>query len=421
MKHLTVDFMTSLLKLIRTQYAESYDLKMYSDPKIYHGGKYYDLRKLWYVYFSFRNPKKLSSSGIPKLIRQAPIYDNINKQFKTKEGRLKALKKLRDNVQELLDNGYSPYKLESQDRYSIESSLDYALKIKKQKQVKKKTFDDYLSRVKSFKSYLNKFGMLQDPIESINQLIVNDFLEYEMKRTSSGNSNNTRTALSALFTELKRKGFVSINYFQNSERLKHNPEKNKAFTPNQVIEILNYSKKNYFYLWVYFAHIYYALFRPIESVRLTVSNLDLERKMFFSDTKTFEFYKQTPDILIKEYYSKLNFKNYSGKEYLITNEGFPKNWNAKERDRRGLLSKHFSKYIRKEFNLSQDYTVYSFRHAAIGQIFIKKIEEFKDESNVVEKSLSAVRDITGHQTNEAVKKYLREIGYFKIKDWSDLL
>lgn len=413
--------MASLLNTLRTQYGKKYDLKLYTDPKIYHGGSDYDTSKLWYVYYSFRHPDKKTKSGIPKLVRQPPIYDNLNAQYKSKKSRLKAFNQLRDSLQHLLDQGYSPYQLTNEDKYSIENSIDYGVILIKESNPAKSTIDDYNYRVGIFKKFLNERGLLHEDVKSINQTLVNDFLESEKSRTSAANANNSRAALSAIFTAIKKKGYVGINYFYNAAKFPSEPKIHKAFTPSQVSEILEYSYEDHRNLWIYFAMVYYGLFRPVTVIRLKVENVDIERRMLFSKTKTFEFYKQIPKVILEKYFNDIDLRDFNKSDWLITKNGVPSSWPSSETSRRDWFSKQFSNKIKPQFQLSNDYTIYSFRHTAIGQIFLKKIDQFKDDSNTVEKALSAVREITGHISNEAVKKYLRKIGYFQIKDWSDLL
>ncbi|WP_158611370.1 tyrosine-type recombinase/integrase [Mangrovimonas spongiae] len=84
-------------------YENAYDLslkKKFSTPKIYTANN--DLSKRWYVYFSYRHPE----TG--KLKRQTPIYGEANK-YKTKEERLAVLTILRQVLNKLLRQGYSPY------------------------------------------------------------------------------------------------------------------------------------------------------------------------------------------------------------------------------------------------------------------------------------------------------------------------
>ena len=112
---------------IRSYYENAYfenEVKKFTDPKIYHGGKDYDLSKRWYVYYSYIDPE----TG--KMTRQTPVTLKVNRRFKTKNDRLKHLNYIRSALLELLKAGYSPYKSDKVDiRYTAVSCLDYALKI----------------------------------------------------------------------------------------------------------------------------------------------------------------------------------------------------------------------------------------------------------------------------------------------------
>ena len=77
-----------------SEYANEYDLSLkpkFSTPKIqsYKG----NLKKRWYVYYSYRNPE----TG--KMKRISPIYASANK-FKTKEDRMTILTKHRPRLQQ---------------------------------------------------------------------------------------------------------------------------------------------------------------------------------------------------------------------------------------------------------------------------------------------------------------------------------
>ena len=147
--------MSKILELLYTEYKNVYGLEMkkkFSTPKIYHGGKDYDLNKRWYVYYSYRNPE----TG--KLERQSPIFAKFNQLHKSKKERLKNFKVLRDALEELLEQGYSPYKdKDSTDDFSARSVLEYALILKKST-VATSTYKGYMTRVGVFKSYLKRKG-----------------------------------------------------------------------------------------------------------------------------------------------------------------------------------------------------------------------------------------------------------------------
>ncbi|RMZ51951.1 hypothetical protein EB822_00470 [Flavobacteriaceae bacterium PRS1] len=87
----------------KNEYESAYDLSLkrsFSNPKIYSANG--DLKKRWYVYFSFREP----DNG--KLKRLTPFYGNANK-YKTKEERLEVLVVYRKTLLKLLKQGYNPY------------------------------------------------------------------------------------------------------------------------------------------------------------------------------------------------------------------------------------------------------------------------------------------------------------------------
>lgn len=119
--------MSNLNKLITldalNEYESAYDLstiRNFSTPKIYSANG--DLKKRWYIYFSFRDPK----SG--KLKRITPFYGNAN-TYKTKEERLSILVTYRKVLLKLLKQGYNPYAdntelyLKSQSKEITENSI----------------------------------------------------------------------------------------------------------------------------------------------------------------------------------------------------------------------------------------------------------------------------------------------------------
>jgi hypothetical protein len=88
---------------VESAYDFAYDLPMkknYSNPKMYtaHG----DLKKRWYVYFSYRNLKD------GKLKRMPPIYGTVN-AHKTKESCLTILTAYQKSLLKFLKQGFNPF------------------------------------------------------------------------------------------------------------------------------------------------------------------------------------------------------------------------------------------------------------------------------------------------------------------------
>ncbi len=90
-------------------------------------------------------------------------------------------------------------------------------------------------------------------------------------------------------------------------------------------------------------------------------------------------------------------------------------WDAEENNRRDNFSKKF-KLVKDHFNLNQDYGLYSFRHTSITNLY-REIRKAKTPHE----SKSILMGITGHQTMEALEKYLRDIDAELPDDYSHLL
>lgn len=418
--------------------------KKYSEPKLYTGGvdikswnklskkeKEAALKKQWYVRWSFRNPK----TG--KLVRQDNIKGGAN-YYKTKNERLEILQTLQKNLSILLKNGnYNPYEQDENDKtYSVEEAFKFALEIK-EKTLAKTSYENFENRINRFKKYLLENGFKNRFITSITKKDVNNYLNEVLKKTSPGNRNNDRTDISSLFSILSNEEIIPVNFILKIPVLKSKPNKNIAFTEKEVNDIFNYLKKENNDIWLYYfcAHIYYGLFRNVEVVRIKIKDINLDQKLIYSNTKTGTYFKQIPQILVEEFYNKINTSNYPDDYFLFTKNDKPDEWltrlNKKtgkktiteEKNRRGYWGKRFSKVVKKKFNFSKNHTIYSLRHAAIGKMFIVKLNEYKESNtpNYEEKALDYIRTITNHQNNNTVKNYLREIGYYKIEDWSNIL
>ncbi|MEQ8624492.1 MAG: hypothetical protein RJQ00_06540 [Vicingaceae bacterium] len=178
--------MTSKLLNLLTEYKSEYQLK-YRKAKIYHGGQDYDLSKRWYVYYSFRHP----STG--KMKQQAPVYLNANRDYKTKEDRLRFLRQVKDQLNELLDSGFSPYEDNFvQSKLNGVDALAYALDLKKKTLkggAEGRTFKDYESRIKSFEKYLGRTGLIN--LGEIYAIVTNEFRTIKIVTESDNKENLT--------------------------------------------------------------------------------------------------------------------------------------------------------------------------------------------------------------------------------------
>jgi len=167
--------------------------------------------KRWYVYYSFEHPTAKTKVGAPKKIRQEPIYFNVNRDYPNFDDRLKFIKTIRNSIENLLKDGFSPYETETnKDEHNVFNALDYALKIKKA-EVKETTFSGYETRVNMFKKFIEQKGYTHYSIKDINKSIISQYLNTHDNPT---HRNNSKAALSAIFTVLSSEDLIEVNFIK---------------------------------------------------------------------------------------------------------------------------------------------------------------------------------------------------------------
>ncbi len=398
--------MSFILDKIKTAYKTAYKLKKFSKPKIYHGGDSFDIKKRWFVYYEFRNPE----TGI--MTRQTTITANINRDYKTKRERLKYIRILRDTVESVLNEGYSPYTNNSiLHEYSAKSALVYALELKKAT-VKESTYNGYKKSVNVFIKFLQSKDLEIANIKSINKKIVNDFLNQILRKSSASNRNNYRQELSAIFSILAENDYIDFNFFNQIKKINTTPIRNKTYSSQEVDMIYKYLESNDPLLLLFIKFVSYNFLRPIEVVRLKVGDIDIISKTLTVRAKNkIHKTKIIPDILIND----IKVLKFSNKEhYLFTPVGVGI-WDVTETFRRRWFGNRFNK-VKEALNIGDNYTLYSFRHTFITKLYreLRKTYSKRDtEDNLML--------ITGHSTLTALQKYLRDLDAELPQDYSHLL
>ncbi|MFX0557164.1 tyrosine-type recombinase/integrase [Maribacter sp. CXY002] len=413
---------------LQTAYATAYShglKKKFTEPKIYHGGEDFDLSKRWYVYYSFEHPTKKDAKGNPVLKRQTSITLKVNQRYKAKKERLFHLQLIRDALNQMLKDGYSPY-IEKVDgkimTYTAESALDFAFDLKKSL-LSETSIRDYRSRLGRFKGYLKEHGLLQRNILDIDKKVVNGHLNEIQKTSSARNRNNTKVVLGALFSVLEDNEIIPRNFIHNIKKLKTNPKRNKTYSLDIVDGLYEFLKVNDRQLLFFIKMVSYNFLRPIEVCRLKVGDINIAQKELQVRAKNkLVKTKIIPDQILDEL-KKLELSNAD--HFLVSPEGVGP-WDTTETNRRNYFSKRFKKakiqynlFLKengKTFQLGKDHTVYSFRHTFITKLYR---ELRKDYSNT--ETYDKLMLITGHSTLDALTAYLRDIDAELPEDYSGYL
>ncbi|WP_417444664.1 tyrosine-type recombinase/integrase [Joostella sp.] len=364
------------------------------------------LKKQWYLRWSFRNPE----TG--KMERQYNIYGGVNEYHSYKE-RIEFLKTLERNLIELLNTGFNPYNDIKNSVVSVPSSfeaIENALEIKKL-HMKHDSFIRFKSDIGKFKNYLKANGFDRRFITSINKKTVTDFLNEVLKDVSNRSRNNYKTSISTLWQSMEDNGVIEKNFVKSIPMLKSKPQRNKTYSDKQAEELFDYMAKNYPNMLLFIKFVSYNFLRPIEVCRLTAQSINIKDKTLSVMVKQGQFKtKIIPDILIND------LPGLSGKEgCLFTKDGLFGYWNASDNSKRGHFSRKF-KEIKDHFGLGEDYGIYSFRHYYTTKLYRKLRETLSPYE-----AKSRLMLISGHESMDALEKYLRSIDAELPEDYSKLL
>lgn len=376
--------MTSILAKLQSEYGSEYYPKKrmkYTTPKIYSGGKSFDLSKRWYVYYSYVDPQT------NVMTRQPPIYYKINREYKTKHERLRALKDLKKDIETLLKEGYSPYASERNQniQYTVKSALEYGLSIKI-KEVQESTYRDYEQRINNFIDYINKKTNIKS-ITDVDKKVVSNYLN---SFSGSKNSNNTKAALSSIFTVLSDDGIIKYNFIKELRNKKVRKKAKRIFTEKEIDDITKLLEAQDKSTLLYVQLISFMFWRPVEIVRLDIKNIDFDKNIMRVNTKGKDFKtKIIPSILIDNL--KAFIGNRKGKLFILKAK--------KDADKRSTLTERFARF-RDKNNIDKELTPYHFRHTYITKIYLILRKTKSKEESIKELSL-----ITGHES-KAIYEYI---------------
>lgn len=353
----------------------------------------------WYVYFSFFNPEAGKDGKYEKHL--VPTY-GMNRDFPKFGDRYKAAHRLLNSTKKLLEDGFSPLDVQVMDGeiLTMDKALDLSLANKKVK-VASETYSSYELRVEQLKKFLRKKKVLNTDTHSFNYKILREFFNKVAKDSSVANRNNVLQALKAVFTDMYKNEYIPENYLRRIDIEKTANNRFKSYSQQEADKIIKYLDSNDPVMSLFIKFIGYNFLRPVEVVRLKVSDLDLENKLLSVFVKQGRYKtKRIPDDIIKD----LSNYDLSKKDnFLFSKDQISGKWDRKEVGRRNYYSQRYIK-IKKELGFGAGYTMYSFRHTYI-TIGYKNLRKRLSKDD----ALDTLMGYTGHETRDALKKYIHHV------------
>ena len=374
------------------------------------------LKKSWCIVWYFRNPET------NLLERQSNRKFGVNR-LRTMSLRYDFLKACKSRPN-LISNGYSPYANkdnqdnfelnESKEIHSIEDALNLAYNHSKLT-VAKVTSSSYRTTKNQFIEFIGAKNSIKD-ITELNKSAVLKFLNHKLKETSARTRNNSKASLSALFSIMENQlDIIDRNFIKDISNEKTKAKTDRTFTKKELKEIVNWLRKNDPYLLLYIRFVAYSFLRPVEVNRLKVKDINLEESLLYFQAKNKPLkVKRIPSIFIEDI-KAMNLHLYNKEDFLFTMNDKPSEWVSDDNSKRDAFSKRF-KTVKDKFNLGAKYGLYSFRHSFITNLFrTLRTTENKSYSEAIE----FLQPITGHETREALEKYIHTHDMDIPKDWSD--
>ncbi|WP_338731728.1 tyrosine-type recombinase/integrase [Mangrovimonas cancribranchiae] len=397
----------------------------YSEPKLYipqkkvNGRTVANVNADWYVYYYFRD-----NNG--KMTGPFKVRKQINRLKSVEEKRSYGTR-LAKGLSTLLYHGYSPLDkqefnfdartnpkqpvgINKDDSLTLEKALNDAI-VQKSLTLKPTTIKGYTMRVNKLLEWLRKNKLKNIAPNEFNFEHALSYIDYESDQGNKATSvDNTRRELSAIFRVLKKRRLIDHNHFSEIETSKSAPEVHQVYTKKQLVALKKYLVKHDLNLYYFFKFIMFTYLRNKEVAKLKVKNFDLDRAVVAIETKTENItYKPLTKDLISLLENVYDIRNKPREHYIFTKEaGKTGYWDISDEGKTAYFSNRF-KTIReqqKDFNLTKDHTIYSSRHTITSDIFMNFINEGLNEREAIIKLMG----ITGHSSENALKKYLRSIG-----------
>ncbi|SDZ90373.1 Phage integrase family protein [Flavobacterium gillisiae] len=372
----------------------------------------------WYVYYYFRNP---NTGKMDKF----QDYCKINR-YKTVIERKEVGTVWVNAYTTLLNQGLNPFveasitpKVFEEKTYSIKEALQYAYD-NKLGSWKVSTADDYRVRMNVFLEWVCVNKLEHEDIRDLKELHVIAFMNWLIKPLPKGrgvggtSQDNYKRCLSGLFGKLVKDKITATNFFLEIDTKKDDPIKNKPFTGYQVKEIRDYLLIHDKQLYHFIQFVIFTFLRQREIIRLTVSDINLREKYLTVETKTKR--KQVKKLVgpIVNFFEGINIADLPSKANVFTNTAKFEVWTASEKSKVDHFGHRFGK-VKTHFGFNHEYGIYSFRHTAALDLFHSYLKKGFTEREVILKMLP----ITGHATETALRKYLRDVGGMLPKDYGE--
>ena len=360
-----------------------------------------DLTSRSFIYFYYNNIRYKFYNG--KRL-DLPIFPNHAKTIKERN---KLLGNLQTAYTKALHNNWNPLSETEVVKQTI--SLEKAFKdvlAEKLNSPYSRFYKRDLTKISDqFLKYVPN-TILEKDIKLIPLSVIDNFLN---QFKSSGRSYmNKRCSLSIFFSEFVRKDLISKNPVGKTAKQKIKAKLHEIYEDEQLKNILEFLRRNYYNLYLCALITYGCLLRPHQEVRF------LKRKHFSLNLEQISLSGSEnkggrvrtvfiPNYLKTELDKRLvNVSDGETNIFTLTSEAFNDDYFKTQ------WSRAKSQMLKSNL-ISKNQTLYSFRHTAVVQIYRRT------------KDLNILQQLLGHSNMIVTLKYLRGLGEATNEDLRNVM
>lgn len=344
-----------------------------------------DVSKNWYVYYFVNKKMYIIKAGINRI--------------KSKRERTTHANILVSDLNKLLKEGWRPRgATPSQQQFTLIDRLNEFTALKKG--LRRRTWQSYEYSKNILVKWLQSKHYDYFLPSDFTISVCNQFFDSLQNKGLAGKTLNGHKAnLSVLFNMMVERELISKNPISKIKKFPQTTGRNIAFTDDQRLDLEEEMKTYNYPLYVFTQWIYYTCIRPIELLRLKVSNVDMINKniVIYSDQSK---NKKTESIVIPDamlpIIESMALDKFSPNDYL-----FGKTFKTCSIPySRNSVSLAFGKVLKK-LNFSKDYTLYSWKHTSVVNAFNAGINPY------------AIQRQLRHHSLDQTMIYLKSLGLLR--------
>jgi len=348
-----------------------------------------DVSKQWYVYYF-----TLVDGKFKMHIAKGGINRIKTKRERTAEGNA-----IVTALNQLLKEGWRPKGTDLVEKaVTLIARLDELLLLKKS--LRRRTWQSYQYSIDVLKRWLiaNRYDYFLP--DDFTLPICHKFFDSLQSQKLAGKTlNGYKSQLSVFFNMMVGRELIQKNPFSKIRKFQENTGRNIAFNNEQKADLEEDMKTYNYRLYLFTQWIYYTCIRPIELLRLKVSNVDFEKgiiRIHSNQSKNKrdesvvipDAFKPIVDKMCLDKKCQSDFIFGAGLKTCSTSLG------------RNSVSLAFKKVLVK-LKFGKDYTLYSWKHTSVVNAFNAGINPY------------AIQRQLRHQSLDQTMVYLKSLGLLR--------